>query len=142
MPPKDFAFAFGGAWEALPGNFPGNRDADGQWVAAIGTGQPITLWPVAGGPSRPVAGTEPSDRPAAWSADGRSLWIVRRGEVPAQVFQLDIATGRRHLWKTLVPPDTAGVYSIIEFRITPTGDSYFYSFTRVLSQLYLVRGLK
>lgn len=24
---KDFALAFGGAWEALPGNFPGNRNA-------------------------------------------------------------------------------------------------------------------
>ena len=115
---------------------------DGLWVAAMGTGQSISLWPVAGGAPRQVAGTEPADRPAAWSEDGRSLWILRRGEIPAQVYQLDIATGRRRLWKTLVPPDTAGVYSIIEFRITPKGDSYFYSFTRLLSQLYLVRGLR
>ena len=44
--------------------------------------------------------------------------------------------------KTLVPPDSAGVYSVIEFQITPEGKSYFYSYTRLLSQLYLVRGLK
>jgi Tol biopolymer transport system component len=115
---------------------------DGQWTAAIGRGQAISLWPVAGGASRPVHGSEPGDRPVAWSADGRSLWLFRRGEVPAHVFQLEIATGRRQLWKTLIPPDAAGVYSIIDFRITPTGHAYFYSYSRLLSQLFLVHDLK
>lgn len=115
---------------------------DGEWTAAIRSGEAISLWPVAGGPPRPVSGSESGDRPVAWSADGRSLWLFRRGEVPAHVFQLDIATGRRSLWKTLVPPDAAGVYSIIEFQITPTGHAYAYSYTRLLSQLYLMRGLK
>lgn len=40
------------------------------------------------------------------------------------------------------PPDKAGVSSIIEFQITPDGKSYVYSYTRLISQLYLVRGLK
>lgn len=116
---------------------------DGEWTAAIGSGQAISLWPVAGGEApRPVHGTQPGERPVAWSADGRSLWLFRRGEVPAHVYQLDIATGRRHLWKTLVPPDAAGVYSIIEFEVTSKGHAYVYSYTRLLSQLYLVRGLK
>ena len=115
---------------------------DGEWAAAIGQNQGISLWPVSGGTPRTVRGTEPGDRPVAWSADGRSLWLFRRGEVPAHVFQLEIASGRRRLWKTLVPPDAAGVYSIIEFQITPTGHAYFYSYTRMLSQLYLVSGLK
>jgi hypothetical protein len=57
------------------------------------------------------------------------------------VFRLDIETGRRELWRTLVPPDAAGVYSIIEFRITPSGHAYFYSYARLLSQLFLVSGL-
>jgi len=51
-------------------------------------------------------------------------------------------TGTRRLWKSLIPPDAAGVYSIVEFRITPRGDAYAYSYTRLVSQLYLVRGLK
>ena len=115
---------------------------DGEWAAAIGPGQGISLWPVAGGPSRPVSGSEPGDRPISWSADGRSLWLFRRGEVPGQVFRLDIDTGRRSLWKTLAPADREGVYSITEFRTTPSGHAYFYSYTRLLSQLYLVRGLR
>jgi Tol biopolymer transport system component len=114
---------------------------DGRWAAAIGAGQAISLWPLEGGASRVVPGSEPGDRPMEWSADGKSLFLFRRGEVPAHVFRLDVDTGRRELWKTLVPPDAAGVYSIIEFRVTPTGHSYFYSYTRLLSQLYLVRGL-
>jgi Tol biopolymer transport system component len=114
---------------------------DGEWLAAIGEGEKaITLWPVAGGSPRSVAGSQPGDRPVAWSADGRSLWVYRRDEVPAHVFSLDIEGGRRQLWKTLSLP--AGVYSINDFRITPSGDSYFYSYTRVLSQLYQVRGLQ
>jgi WD40 repeat protein len=115
---------------------------DGEWIAATGTGQPISVWPVAGGPSRPVPGSQADERPVAWSDDGRSLWTYRRGEVPVHVFRVDIASGRRQLWKTLVPPDAAGVYSIIEFEITPTGNAYCYSYTRLLSQLYLTRGLK
>ena len=115
---------------------------DGQWVAAVGSDHAISLWPVGAGGSRIVKGAEPGDRPVGWSADGASLWLFRRGEVPANVFRLDIANGRRELWKTLLPPDPAGVYSIIEFRITPAGDSYFYSYRRLLSQLFLVTGLK
>ena len=89
-----------------------------------------------------MPGSSAEDRPVTFSSDGRSLWLFRRGEVPGHVYQLDVATGQRRLWKTLEPPDKAGVYSIIEFVITPDGQSYFYSYTRLLSQLYLVRGLK
>ena len=115
---------------------------DGLWVAAVGSDQAISLWPVGDGAPRVVQGSEPGDRPVAWSADGRSLWLFRRGEVPTNVFRLDLTNGRRELWKTLVPPDPAGVYSIIEFCITPSGHSYFYSYRRLLSQLFLVTGIQ
>jgi eukaryotic-like serine/threonine-protein kinase len=115
----------------------------GDMVAVVG-GQPqeMSIWPMAGGTPRPVRGARPDDRPVSWTPDGRSLWMFRRGEVPAPVFQLDLTTGERRLWKNLVPPDAAGVYSIQEFRITPNGDAYAYGYSRLLSQLYLVRGLK
>jgi WD40 repeat protein len=115
---------------------------DGQLVAAIGPDDGISLWPVAGGASRHVPGSQRGDRPVAWSADGRWLWLFRRGEVPTHVDRLEIATGRREVWKRLLPLDDSGVYSIIEFRVTPTGHSYFYSYTRLLSQLFLVNGLE
>jgi serine/threonine protein kinase len=115
----------------------------GDKVAVVG-GQPeeMSIWSMTGEPPRPVRGARRDDRPVAWTADGRALWMYRRGEVPAPVFQLDLTTGERRLSKNLVPPDAAGVYSIIEFRITPDGNAYAYSYSRLLSQLYLVRGLK
>jgi eukaryotic-like serine/threonine-protein kinase len=115
---------------------------NGNMVAVVG-GQPeeMSIWSMTGESPRPVPGATPDDRPVAWTADGGALWLYRRGEVPAPVFQLNLTTGERRLWKNLVPPDAAGVYSIIEFRITPKGDAYAYSYSRLLSQLYLVRGL-
>jgi eukaryotic-like serine/threonine-protein kinase len=116
---------------------------DGEWVAAIGPEQGISLWSVRGGkPSRPVSSSQVGDRPVAWTADGRSLWIFRRGEVPAEVWQLEIDTGRRRLRKTLRPSDPSGVYSIHDFRVTRDGGAYFYSYKRVVSQLYSVQGLR
>ena len=115
---------------------------DGEWVATVGTDQGTSLWPVAGGDPRPVLSSEPGDRAVAWTADGRRLWIFRRGQVPAEVLQLEIVTGERRLWKTLSPADATGVYSINDFKVTRDGRAYFYSYKRVLSQLYVVSGLK
>jgi WD40 repeat protein len=115
---------------------------DGQTIAAIGKPPGISLWSLAGKLLGTVKNSAPEDRPIAWTGDGKALWLFRRGEVPAHVYQLDIATGQKKLWKTLVPPDTAGVYSVIEFQITPSGHSYFYSYTRLSSQLFLVHGVK
>lgn len=68
--------------------------------------------------------------------------MFRRGEVPSQVIKLNIVTGERQIAKTLRPTDVAGVNSITEFAITPDGRAYFYSYSRLLSQLYLVTGLR
>ena len=115
----------------------------GDWAAVIGNDEPgILLWPIGGGDSRPVPGSRKGDRPVAFTTDGRGLWIFRRGEVPAEIVKLDIATGRRDIFTTLTPADVGGVYSITEFAISPDGLAYFYSYRRVLSQLFLARGLK
>jgi hypothetical protein len=115
---------------------------DGELLAAIADEGGITLWPVGGGPPRPVPGSEYGDRPVGWTEDGESLWVFRRSEVPAQIDRLEIATGRREHWRALVPADAAGVYSIQDIRITPSGHSYFYNYRQTLSELYEVRGLR
>ena len=82
------------------------------------------------------------ERPVAFSDDGKALWLFRRGEVPGSVYRVDIATGRRDRTIPLHPPDTAGIYSIVECAITPDGQAYAYSYTRVLSELYPATGLR
>jgi hypothetical protein len=61
--------------------------------------------------------------------------------MPCSVFRLDPSTGNRQVWKTLTPPDPAGVMSVQALRLTPDGKSYAYSFWSIYSDLYLVDGL-
>ena len=115
---------------------------DGSVVAAIGPDQRGYLYPVAGGQPRPIPGFAVGDFPIGWSADGRSLYIHRHGEMPAQVYRLELATGQKKLWKQLMPSDPAGVNIVFPILITPDGKSYVYGYRRILSDLYLVEGLK
>jgi Tol biopolymer transport system component len=115
---------------------------DGKLIAVRGPDQKLYLYPSAGGEPTAVAGTTSEDTPAGWSGDGRGLYLYRRKELPAKVYQLEIASGRKQLWKELMPADSAGVVFISPPHITPDGNFYAYSFLRTLSDLYLVEGLK
>ena len=116
--------------------------ADGRLLATRGESG-ISLYATDGAAlPRLVAGSLAADRPVCFSDDGRVLWAYRRDEVPAQVIRFDLAGGTRQVWRTLMPSDPSGVYAVTEFSITPDGESYYYSYKRQLSQLYLVSGLR
>ncbi len=115
---------------------------DGRFAAARGPDSKIAIYPVDGGPPRALAGAEAGDNPILWSADGRSLYVYRSREAPARVFQIDIATGRRDLWKTIAPADRSGLVAIDNIVITPDARSYAYSYQRVLTSLEVVEGLR
>ncbi|MGE5325447.1 MAG: TolB family protein, partial [Deltaproteobacteria bacterium] len=100
-----------------------------------------SLLPVGGGEARIVPGTEDTDSPIQWAGDGKSLYVAQYGN-PAKIFLLNIASGKRELWKVLTPSDPSGVAGIGPIHITPDGKSYVYSLYRDISDLYLVDGLK
>jgi Tol biopolymer transport system component/predicted Ser/Thr protein kinase len=114
----------------------------GDLVAGVGPDHKIYLYPVAGGEPTPVSGTTPDEAPTGWSADGRSLYIFRFGEIPAKVSELDLSTGKRKAWRELVPADSAGIDTIRGITITPDARAYIYGYIRTLSDLYVVDGLK
>ena len=115
---------------------------DGTLIAALSPNRQVTLYPVDGSAPRSVPGLLPGELPTRWSADGRSLYVLRHTGLPARVFRVELATGRREPWKELGPADRAGVIGIGHALITPDGTSYAYNFRRALSDLYLVEGLK
>src|SRR5277367_2316541 len=115
---------------------------DGQFVAAVGPDEKGYLFPVAKGDARPIPGLLPGEAPVGWSADGRSLYVYRGGELPAKIYRLDIASGNRTLWKELMPPDPAGVEYVGPILPSSDGTAYAYGYRRLLSDLYLVEGLK
>ena len=98
------------------------------------------LYPLAGGEPRLIPGWLPEDIWVAWAADGRSVYLYHDDKTSAPLYQLDLATGRRKLLTTLAPSDVAGVTTIVNARVTPDGKTYGYSFSRELSDLFLVDG--
>jgi dipeptidyl aminopeptidase/acylaminoacyl peptidase len=115
---------------------------DGQSVVGIGPDQKGYYYPPSGGDPRAVNGLEPGDLPITWNQDGRSIYLYRTGEVPAKVYQLELATGKKTVWKQIVPLDPTGVSTIGPILMTPDGKTYVYGFHRTLGDLYLVEGLK
>jgi hypothetical protein len=115
---------------------------DGSQAAGVGADGLAYLYSLTGGPTRSVPGFTAGEQPIEWSADGRSLYVYRPGELPAKVSLLNLASGKRTPWRTLAPADPAGVSQIGPIVMTPDGASYIYGYHRTLSDLYLVEGLK
>ena len=115
---------------------------DGRYVAAQGPDSKLAIYPVGGGAPRPLPSAEPGESPILWSADDRSLYAYRRNETPARVFKIDVATGRRGLWKTIAPADRSGLITIENVVMTPDTRSYAYCYPRILTSLELVEGLR
>jgi Tol biopolymer transport system component len=113
---------------------------DGKWTVVAGPDQSY-LYPLAGGGPAAIPGLEPDDAVDQWSQDGRFLFVHRPGGLPARVFRLEISTGRKTLWRTLMPADASGVPEIRPLP-TPDGEGYVYSCDRTLSELYVLDGLR
>ncbi len=77
-----------------------------------------------------------------WADDGRHLFLYRIGDVPEKVQRLDIESGKVELWRELMLEDPAGLIRIHPVMVTPDGRHWAYTYGRVLSDLYVVEGLK
>ena len=100
------------------------------------------LYPVDGGTPRAIPGLLPGDRVLRFGAGGTSLYVASKEELPMRIFTVDLATGRRELWKELAPEDRAGALQVYGICLTADGTSYAYGTSRQLSDLFVVDGLK
>jgi hypothetical protein len=128
-----------GVTVALPGFVVTN---DGKWMAAIGPDRKCALFPVDGGAPRVLSGVATGEFPLRFSPDDKFLYLWKRGDVPARVTRLEVATGKRELWKDLLPADPAGVERISNVLIAPDARTYAYCYARLLSDLFVVEGLR
>lgn len=113
-----------------------------QLAMAMGAEYRTIIYPVNGDQPKPVPGLEPGDVPVAWSPDSRFLYCYRLGDVPADVFRVEIATGARNPWKKLMPPKPIGITFVTSIFMSADLKSYVYSIDRRLDVLYLVDGLR
>ena len=115
---------------------------DSKVFVARGPDRRIYLYPVEGGEPTPLAGLSVEDVPIRFTPDGRTLFLQRRGQLPAAIFRYDVASGRKEPWKELMPSDAAGLNNINRVEVTPDGTAYAYSYVRTLSFLQLVDGMR
>jgi predicted Ser/Thr protein kinase len=120
----------------------GSLSPDGRSVMAQTSDHAWHLLPLSGGPPQPASGLGPDDRLVAFTPDGAAVYGFRRGELPGRLFELDLATGLREVRRELQPRDPSGVVEIVSVVATPDGASYAYSQQRILSDLFLVEGLR
>jgi len=120
---------------------------DGKSLLVRGTDGKRGIWPLDGGDLQPIQGIEANDSVIAWAPDGETVYVApsRRGAVAlrsVKVFRVNIRTGRKEPWKTFGEETGAGVTSVGSPRLSSDGTAYAYVYTRILSEAYVVTGLK
>jgi Tol biopolymer transport system component len=102
----------------------------------------LFLIPTDGGEPKAIPDTKSLDS-IRWSADGRSLFASETAKLPVRILKIDVATGRRELWKELVPAQGAAIYTVTGGDLSADAKTYVYGLARAAtSDLYLVEGLK
>jgi Tol biopolymer transport system component len=122
------------AWDVSP---------DGRLLAAVQDDGKAVCYPLDGGQTWTIPGLSDVDLLVGWSDDARHIYVRPRSEgSSSRVEKVDVESGRREQWREITPPDTTGLLGPVSIVIAPDGRSYAYNFMRVLSDLYLVTGLR
>jgi Tol biopolymer transport system component len=122
-----------------------NLSPDGRSVVVIGPDGNFGIWPMDGSGLRPIPGFDPKYNVTGWTPDGASLYVAaasRGSGGPAKVFRVDIATGKMDFWKTFGADLAATGVTVAAPRFSSDGNAYVYTHIQVLSQAYIVKGLK
>jgi Tol biopolymer transport system component len=115
---------------------------DGRSIMARGPDGRLAVYAAEPGEPHVVPGLQQGETSLGWTADSRSIFIMRQSAMPGVVEVVDVASGARRPWKEFMPPDPTGIELVGPAVITPDEKTYVYSTRRVLSDLYLATGMK
>jgi Tol biopolymer transport system component len=121
-----------------------NLSPDGKSTTVLGPDGKHAIWPLDGSGAKPIPGLDSSFYFTGWSPDGGSLYAIssRTSQTSAKVYKVDPATGKMALWKTFGAEVGAGTSQVGGPRFSRDGSAYGYVYVRVLSEAYVVTGLK
>ncbi|MBK9090078.1 MAG: protein kinase [Holophagales bacterium] len=121
----------------------GRFTPDGTHVAGS-KGKTELLFPLAGGEPVPLNGIEPGERIVGFEPDSRAAFVCDGLKLPVAVFRVDLRTGKRELIREITPADRSGIGVVanVSVRMSADGKSYLYGFHQMLSDLYLIEGLR
>ena len=115
---------------------------DGKWIGTkdFPSNEP-RMYPVDGGQSQPIPGLLPGEN-FSWTSDPNFIYVYQWKQPSMKIYRLSIETGQRQLFKEVIPVDTAGLCDLSNIMLSADGRAYVYGYTRLLSDLYLVKGLQ
>jgi Tol biopolymer transport system component len=127
-----------------PEGISGSRlSPDGSRTVVIGPDNNWGVWQLDGSAMQPIPGLDSSYYINGWSPDGKFIYAAsnKGNQRAAKVFQVDPTTGKLQPWKTF-GGDAPGVTSVGAPHFSADGSGYAYVYVRILSQAYVVTGLK
>ena len=119
----------------------GASSPDSKFIVGVAASSTAELYPVDGGAPRPLSGLEADFQPVQWSDDGAALYGYRLGEFPGKIYRFNIASGKTTVVQELRPAAPAGVVLIAPIIISRDGKHFAYSYSQILSTLYLISGV-
>jgi Tol biopolymer transport system component len=121
-----------------------NLSPDGRSVVVVGPDGNFGIWPMDGSGLRPIPGFDSKYVVTGWTPDGASLYAFssQQHRGPAKIFRVDPVTGKMEFWKTFGADSAAAGVSTGAPRFSSDGSAYVYTYIQVLSEAYVVKGLK
>jgi len=123
------------------------QSPDGKSIALRGPEGKRGIWSLENGGFHPIPGLESGYAIIGWTPDGESVYVapIPRGAMAAKsvaVSRVNVQTGKMELWKTFGEETGSGVSSVVAPHLSSDGTAYAYLYVRVLSEAYVVTGLK
>jgi eukaryotic-like serine/threonine-protein kinase len=117
---------------------------DGRSAAVLGPDGKWSIWPLDGSGERPIPGLDYKYQLTGWTPDGTSVYatVNRLGEKTVKVYRVNIASGKMEPWRVIGESLPTGVTSVRAPFLSSDGSAYAYVYSQILSQAYVVRGLK
>ncbi|HXM62303.1 MAG TPA: WD40 repeat domain-containing serine/threonine protein kinase [Terriglobales bacterium] len=116
---------------------------DGHSVVVVGPDGGWGIWPLEGGGLRPLPGIDSRYYVTGWAPDGVSVYVgeSHSHERTVKIFRANVTTGKMDVWKTFGDslPTGANAGSML---FSSDGSAYVYLYDQILSQAYVVKGLK
>jgi len=117
---------------------------DGRNTVVIGPDGKWGVWPLDGSGLKPIPGLDSTYYPTGWSPDGASVYVAmnQRNAGAVKIYSVNVATGKMDFWKSFGGDLKVGIAAIGGLEFSPDDRAYAYVYDQVLSEAYVVKGLK
>ena len=116
---------------------------DGRSTTVLGPDGKWGVWPLDGSGIHLIPGLGSRYYVVGWSPDGASVYVAStRSDKIARVYRVNTQTGKMEPWKTFGAEAGAGITETGAPNFSSDSTAYAYVYVRVLSEAYVVTGLR